>query len=48
MKCRLHSACVRIVMLDGSESESIKEDGMIRLERNDAKIDGCVTLDQRI
>ena len=35
-------------MLDGSESESIKEDGMIRLERNDAKIDGCVTLDQRI
>ena len=48
-KCRLYSGCVHIVMLDRSKSESIKEDGMIHLERDDAKIVGWIaTLDQKI
>ena len=38
-KCRLYSACAYIVILDGGGKESIKEDGMIRLERNDVKTD---------
>ena len=35
---RLYSACVRGVMVCGSKSLLVKEDDVIRLERNDVKI----------
>ena len=44
-KGRLYSACVHSVMLYGSETWPVKEEDVIRLERNDAKmVDGCGTV----
>ena len=37
-KSRLYTACVRSVMLYGSETWSVKEDDVILLERNDARM----------
>ena len=35
-KGRLYFACVHSVMLNGSETRPVKEEDVIRLERNDA------------
>ena len=37
-KGRLYSACVRSILLYGSETRSIKEEDVIRLERNDVRM----------
>ena len=37
-KCRLYSACGHSVMLNGSETWPVKEEDVIRYERNDGRM----------
>ena len=41
-KGRLYFACVHSVILYGNETWPLKEEGVIRLERNDARIVRCI------
>ena len=37
-KSRVYSACAHSVMLYGSETWPVKEENLVRLERNDARM----------